>query len=539
MESSSYKGLDLIYVLPGLLGEHIISLLNRCMAAGGLSRMKDLATTLVDRRTIQPPWTLPSHLNRLAEKLTPVFESGEAILRAHTCLPAYLPFVTKENVARVLDHALNGVSHRGLSSAIGIGGSFAESKPAMRICPVCVREDELKHGFAYWRRVHALAGVTFCAHHGRPLMTGCGSCRYSQVGTREPLLPQRTCWCGESLKPVTEDLPARDRHVLTQVARLGSALLDGALDGRTADDVGAYFQYAAFEAGYRAGTRIRSPALSTDIASAYSESVQSMLNARLGGKNLWAQRIFGLGQTDSVLGRNLLLFHFFGERLPTSEDFANSQEHRRRMDASRSSPTDPEREHKAEKMADRHKIARYLAEHPQASRTEVLKALGRVVMRARERDSEWYDQVLPAKARGGVPDSAAKRAKYLSEYDERASAHIELRRRELLLHPGLYPKAITRTALLKGLPSGNSLNASLLSMLPKTSDALARAIESREQFQRRFAALILNQYGPSSLAERMAEAYRRTGLSPSELEQINFGLLKEEVWPSQRQSNGS
>lgn len=538
MGRGNYKGLDLVYLLPVMVGEYLPGYLYRCMVAGGHVRMKDLATTLVQRNTIQPPWTLPSNLNRLAEKLWPVFTSGEHLLFGHTCLPAHLPFVAPRNMPRVLAHALDGVAHPGLAAAIGIAGNFVESKPSLRMCPSCVRQDELKRGFAHWHREHALAGVTFCAEHGRPLMKGCGNCRFSQDGSREALLPGRRCWCGSELVPVASNLSHGDGAVLTRVARYARELLDGRLSGRDADAVGAYLQWSACQAGFNAGTRIRSPALVKAIGQRYSTLVQSALNARLVDGGLWAQRIFGLGRTNSVLGRNLLLFDFFGERLPTAEDFAQSQEHQARRAPERRSERPSCADDLTEGvLADRQKIGAFVSERPEASRTDALRALGRVVMRARERDGVWYDSVLPTKPRGGRPDNELKRAQYLVTLDERASAHVYRRRTELLNHPGGHPKAITKTALLKGLPSGNLLNGSVLAQLPKTSAALKSAVETRRQFQRRYALAILGQDGEKSLQQRMWEAYRRTGLSPSELEELNFSLLKEEQWQIPRQGS--
>src|SRR5664279_3280711 len=110
MVRGSYSGLSLTYLPPVMEGEHILGYLYRCMHAGQHVRMKDLATTLVQRLTIQPPWTVASHLNRLAKELWPVFPSGEHILREHTCLPAHLSFVAPEKVPRVLAYVLDGAA---------------------------------------------------------------------------------------------------------------------------------------------------------------------------------------------------------------------------------------------------------------------------------------------------------------------------------------------------------------------------------------------------------------------------------------------
>lgn len=108
MTHSSMAGMSLTYRPPKKKSEPILGYLYRAVYAGGHVRMKDLATTLVDRQTIQPPWTVPSNLRRLCEELAPVFDSAEQIVTQHTCLPAHLPFVAPEMRTALMAHVLDG-----------------------------------------------------------------------------------------------------------------------------------------------------------------------------------------------------------------------------------------------------------------------------------------------------------------------------------------------------------------------------------------------------------------------------------------------
>jgi len=526
------------YMPPVMPGEHIVGYINACMYAGNHVRMKDLARTLVDRQTIEPPWTLPSNLRRLAARLAPALESGEQVLRDHTCLHAYLPFATKVRHPLLLAHALDGVRSTGLAGAIGLTGNFIETKPRLALCPSCVREDVLSHGRAYWRRVHTLPGVTYCAQHGRALLVGCGKCRFSQFKSREPLLPRTSCWCGGDLVELAPEVSAEDRGVLIRAAGYAEQLLDGQLEGRHAGDLGTYYQYCAATAGFQAGTRVRSTLLAQAIEEKYSSRVLSILNARLGGRWKWSSNTFGRGIASPVLGRNLLLFDFFGQRVPTADDFGRSEEHKLRTYAKRKRvsvpPSMPE-----DILADRRAIEEFIRQHPGVTRNEALRALGRTMTRARARDRHWYDAIIPAKPRGRRPNTPAEQESYLQSLDEKATAHVLRRREHLLGIKGGCPTTITKQVLLKGLPRANELTKAFLLRLPKTAALIAESVESRSQFQRRFALAILRRADHGPLEERFREATRCTGLRTPELEELNLSLLKESAWNLPSQSTGS
>lgn len=538
MAKDDYAGIELLYMLPVMPGEHIVGYINTCMHAGGHVRMKDLAKTLVDRQTIEPPWSLPSNLRRLAEHLAPALVSGEQILRDHTCLSAYLPFATKSRQQLLLAHALDGVRSKGLAGAIGLTGNFIETKPKLAICPSCVREDDLSHGRAYWRRAHTLPGVTFCAQHSRALLVGCGKCRFSQLKSREPLLPRKSCWCGGDLVELTPRVSAQDRDVLLRAAGYAERLLGGQLAGRHAGDLGTYYHYCAARAGFQAGTSIRSTLLTQALEEQYSTRVLSLLNARLGDRWKWPSTTFGKGIAPSVLGRNLLLFDFFGQRVPNADDFVTSEEHMLRTNAKRKRASVPSGTPE-DILADRRTIEAFIHENPGATRNEALRALGRTMTRARARDSQWYDATIPAKPRGGRPNTLAEQKSYLCSLDKKAAEHVARRTKLLLNIEGGFPMTITKQVLLKGLPRANEITKQFLLRLPRTAALITKSVETRSQFQRRFALAILRREDLGSLDARFREATRRTGLRAPTLEELNFSLTKESEWNHLSQSTAS
>lgn len=525
MTHSSMAGMFLTYRPPRKRSEDILGYVYRAVYAGGHVRMKDLATTLVDRQTIQPPWTVPSNLRRLCAELAPVFDSAEQIVSEHTCLPAHLPFVGPEERAALMAHVLDGERHPGIASVVGLTGKAVRSKPRMAICSICVREDTLKFGFPFWRREHALAGLGYCPHHGTPLLVGCGVCRFSQRGSRYPLMPRLECWCGSPRTLSQPEVTGAEGSVLTRMACYALELLEGKLDGATPADMGAYYHMCAHLAGYADGSRVKSPALAADVERCYTPAVFARLNASLNNDRNWVCNSMGAMRAPNVLGRNLLLFDFFGQRVPSSDDLATARDHVISVTEKRSGTARTRTDGaQAEIEADRATILAYLETHKDASRTELLRVLGRTVMRARARDEEWYAALVSNKKRGREAATDEERAEYWRGFDERTAVHVLARRQELLAFPGGYPKAITKTALLKGAPRGNEVSMELLKKLPKTAEAIRSSVESSIAFKKRHAMAILQQPAEGA-QDRVMDAHLRTGLSLSELDSLNFTLV--------------
>lgn len=511
----------LTHLPPVMDGENTPGYVFRSVHVGGYKRMKDLAAYLVDRQVIQPPWTLPSNLNALCENLRPVFESPQQIVEMHTCLPAHLPFVNPLALVAVHAHIYDGVRNAGLAGALGLTGRAIVSKPEMALCTACLREQTLRWGFGWWLREHALAGIGYCPHHGQPLVAGCRQCRFSQPGSRLPRLPVMKCWCGNPHKTSHPPVGPSDGAVLTRMARLGLQLLEGALTERSPAELGKYYHWKAQQAGLAAGTRIKSVELARRVLGSYSTAVLHRLNAVLNNDYSWLHVCIGNRVAPNMLGRNLLLFDFFGGKVPTTADFEEACAHACKLaspNASRSPAADYAPTSRIE--ADRRAIVKFVEANPQATRTQVLKKLGRTVVRARARDAEWYDQLISSRrAVGRSPNTQAQTEAYWRNLDERTSAHVLKRRAELLSMAGGFPKPITKTALLKGAARGNELSEEKLARMPKTAAALMQSVETTHEYKVRYAQTILQLSATGG--EAVMEAKKRTGLPLAEVDRLN------------------
>ncbi|WBY03589.1 TniQ family protein [Ramlibacter tataouinensis] len=490
------------------------------------SRMKGLVQHVVGRQAIQPPWIVPCNLEQICERLAPVFGSAQQLFDGHTLLPAHLPFVAEHARATLLDHVFKGERSPGIAAVAGLTGRAITSKPRMALCPICVREDLLA-GFPIWRRQHQLAGFGVCPFHDVELVAGCGRCHYSQPGSRQPQLPERNCWCGQPHQRAYPPQAPAHRKLLARLARSADALLAGALANRTPTEIGAYYHLCAQESGFADGTRVKSPALVEQLRRAYPQEVLSRLNAALDKGQNWAAVCLGKKVAPNVLGRNLLLFDFFGQRIPAQSEFERARLHAQELAAHQAarrpqvSPASPDR-----RQRNRAVLEAFRRAHPQATRAAAIKAHPGAVLWVREHDAPWYEQAFPSARRGGDRLGDQGRQRYWAEWDERTAAHCRQRQADLLAGKG-QPKQITKSVLLKGCARANELAGDLLANLPLTRAALAAGVESRPEFQRRFALWILRQPDPLGL-DRVGLAARKTGLRIDEVDALHFTLIHEE-----------
>jgi hypothetical protein len=522
MSESDVVGFPSI-LMPVEPDESILGYIWRNSMTSGRRRMKDHVDYLVARQALEPPWVVPSNLPMLCESLTPVFASADDILRNHTCLPAFLPFAGPVALPRVMAHVMQGQEHSGVPSLLGLAGKFVCSKPVMALCTACAQEDEHRLGFTYWRRSHNLPGLTYCLQHGQQLVAGCGKCAFSSKKSRTPRLPAQACWCGARHTPLAAPEMPVDVAVLMTLAKLAHQLLQGALAGRTSAEIGAYFDWQARQAGFGAGTRLKTPRITAIVRESYSQELLSHLNAAFGtNRTNWLEVALGARMPPIVMTRNLLLFHFFGKQLPSQEDFEQARQAADKLSELRLLCREPSTSApRYDRDKGRRKILQYLATDPRAGRQEALLALGRTAMNARAYDFEWYSSTLRSR-RGRDPLTSEKREAYSLNFDRRTAAHIRSQH-TVLMDPTGQPKQITRRALLMGCARGNEVTTERLALMPLTRGALQECVEERNAFQERYAVWIL-QNTPAHL-DRHAQAQRRTGLSMEQIDRLVAKLM--------------
>ena len=113
---------------------------------------------------------LPSHLGALVSNLpsgNPY--SPELLIKRHTLLPYFAPFLERNQLASVMDDM---VGERGpaVPGRAGIMASTVKGPATLQLCPHCVEADRAQYGEAFWHRVHQLPGVCFCPHHQETML---------------------------------------------------------------------------------------------------------------------------------------------------------------------------------------------------------------------------------------------------------------------------------------------------------------------------------------------------------------------------------
>lgn len=496
-------------LMPPEKDEDLLGYIWRNSMTTGRRRMKGHVQAYVGRQALQPPWIVPSNLETLAQNLKSVFSCAEEILNNHTCLPAFLPFAAPQSLARIKGHVIHGKSHCGVPSMLGLAGRFVRSKAQLSLCVDCVKTDEETLGFSYWRRFHNLPGMTYCVEHGQPLVNGCGRCAYSGEKSRTPRLPGLLCWCGQPHAETFAQTTPEERAKLLMLADMAGQLLDGALSGRAPSEIGAYYAMRARMKGYRNGSRLRTPEIAREFQESYSPRLLRQLNASMVSvRSNWLVTSLGRCEAPLALTRNLLLFDFFGGRIPNEEDLKSAVA----GDADERTAASAKKQNAPvtfDVKGARDAVESFLLVNPQAGRKELLQALGRTAVNLRALDREWYEQRIASKW-GRDPLSSEKRETYSAEFDQRTAESIR-KRRELLLSAIGRPHRITKRALLEGCIRANEVSAERQEQMPLTSKALLECLESSEAYKERYAIFVLKT-APLEL-DRHKEARRRTGLS--------------------------
>ncbi|MGO4001663.1 TnsD family Tn7-like transposition protein [Pseudomonas fluorescens] len=181
----------------------------------------------------------PSHLDELVEALPcGTSLSVVEIIKRHTLLPYYAPFVSQNQVDQA--QALMAGDGTGLMLKLGVNASRLGFASRMRFCPECVAQDQVRAGVAYWHRVHTLPGVLVCPYHCT-LLNVVDHCWFSR-NSRQLNLPgddsvqahSRRLHVPSICLPALHDIALRSLQVLESEVvalsafRIRSTLLQGA-----------------------------------------------------------------------------------------------------------------------------------------------------------------------------------------------------------------------------------------------------------------------------------------------------------------------
>ena len=111
---------------------------------------------------------MPDQLDALAARLlSPAVLPVDKLIKDHTLLPYYIPFIPEERAKEVIElmHSGNTAGRRNISSILGFFASKTSRVGRLRFCPECLTDDCEKYGEPYWHRSHQMFEVYRCHIH--------------------------------------------------------------------------------------------------------------------------------------------------------------------------------------------------------------------------------------------------------------------------------------------------------------------------------------------------------------------------------------
>ena len=197
---------------------------------------------------------IPERLIELRRRTYAVLPDPMELVRKHSILGFYLPFLTRERTETVLRHAMEGAPKH-IKYHLGLPASGIGALHPLKACPRCIQSDESRLGYAYWHVSHQNPATWLCLDHDEAIKEFSGT--KSPRHLRRWLMPQS----------IPEDewgqLPnsVQPRHLaLVRLARLANASASMAPASLSADQLAKTYTLALRDRNWvtnRGSLRIR------------------------------------------------------------------------------------------------------------------------------------------------------------------------------------------------------------------------------------------------------------------------------------------
>jgi len=139
---------------------------------------------------------LPSNIGALLARMPEYWGyTADGLIYGHTLFPFYEPFLPAERAAMVFE-AMKGNRGGTIHTRAGIMASSVVMPKFLRFCPDCVKEDKVRRGELYWRRLHQVPCVLVCPQHNKLLL---GSSAPMHYLNKHEFIPanEENCACRE------------------------------------------------------------------------------------------------------------------------------------------------------------------------------------------------------------------------------------------------------------------------------------------------------------------------------------------------------
>lgn len=286
--------------------ELLYSLCARYTARMRFSSANIAAEALFGTRGVVAVVDLPSRLDLLSSRLPKALGlDPDTLITNHTLLPLYAPFISRDR----LDHIRRLMLGKGgarIHSSLGIMASRVPTLKKLRFCPECVKDERSKYGECYWHRVHHIAGINICAHHGCSLEESTASFQrtstYYSYTAAEENIPEVEFASSFVANP----------H-LHAIANQAYWLLNNTFEGEAKDIYFAYRVNLEFRELTTVSGSTRQQQLRTAFLDFYTpELLDSVCCSFEDAHETWLARILRGDREAHHPVRHLLVLHFFG-----------------------------------------------------------------------------------------------------------------------------------------------------------------------------------------------------------------------------------
>jgi hypothetical protein len=289
--------------------ELLYSILARYHVRSGNISPKATLRELFGSTTITATVDLPSHLNALIQNLPPLTKhTVDSLIRKHTLYPFYAPFLFPDKAELVrrsmLEHYWGDIHTRA-----GIMASSVQTPNHLKFCPACFRDEQEKHGEAYWHRLHQIPGLIICPEHLMPLQ---GSGIAIHGANKHEFIAASEDNCLPKLRQLSYQ--GRTLKQLVELARDAEWLLNNAINP---DDASLLQRYKLLLIDGRLATatgRVRQAELIRRFTSVFDRELLKLLDSNVSYENEsnWLSNIVKKHRKTFHPLRHLLLMRFLG-----------------------------------------------------------------------------------------------------------------------------------------------------------------------------------------------------------------------------------
>ncbi|MGF6442605.1 TniQ family protein [Paraburkholderia youngii] len=467
----------------------------------GFSSYRHTAALLSKSTSTRVAWFNPSGLRAVATLFSGYLPDLGTVIEENTRFYFQSAFLSDTDKVRLHEHFVG----EPVSDITMLGGmNSGHFRGRLAMCPECVSQDRKEHGYAFWKRLHLMAGIEVCPDHERVLMTFCDACGDSRSRHVLDLIPKARCNCGGSLKPV-RNLESRDESFSIRISSMAHTLMRRSAPVTINQQA---VQVALRAKLARAGLEGRAPAGA--LAELLLDTVGPGYIKHVGLTSHVLNRFLGLlpelGPVRNPVHNVIAIAGVFGNwdvfgeaisdangdsstlaTLPVRVRHVRHQSQRGRLSQSERRQylaNLPEQEFNEVRDRSREWLLTAVMNHPGITRTQLGKLPGADVPMRFFRcgaDDAFYDEAVQRCAKGEGPVARLQReARKLKVIGYIRARHAAL----VTTQP---EKEITRTILLWNLPG--AMNKTRLMREPDIQDVLNELTDTEETWRTRVTAL--------------------------------------------------